>query len=79
MPELLQVLQRLCVGTVVSPRILLFVQRRFGDSDDSGIQRPIATGDALRQTRHLWSTKIAWNLADVEPKPTVPLQRDLVS
>jgi hypothetical protein len=37
MPELLQVLERLCMATPVQPRVWLLMQRRFSDADDRGI------------------------------------------
>ena len=36
-PELLQVLERLCMVTPVPPRVWLLMQRRFSDADDRGI------------------------------------------
>jgi len=42
-------------------------------------QRPIVTRDTLRETRHLRSTEIVWNVSDAEAKSTVPSKRDPVS
>ena len=72
-PQLLQMLERLLVGSPVPPIIWPKAQRRLSGSDDRGVNHTVAS-DPLREPRDGRSAKIGGHVSRRHAKPNMPLE-----
>src|SRR5262245_9300474 len=76
MPELLQVLKDFVWSAVIAPVIWAPAERCFGRTDHRSVQHSVAISDSGCKAGHAGTTKIAWNILDVQSKAAVPSERD---